>query len=79
MSSNTQRAASYRRWGPHCRPLWAMVGMLLGLLWLWAPVAWAEPVVILTDGRVAQYREAVTAAREVLPSAPLVDLASGDI
>lgn len=79
MSSNTQRAAFYRRWGPHCRPLWAMVGMLLGLLWLWAPVAWAEPVVILTDGRVAQYREAVTAAREVLPSAPLVDLASGDI
>ena len=38
----------------------------------------AQSVVILTDGRVAQYREATAAAREVLSSAPLVDVSSAD-
>lgn len=43
-----------------------------------APV-YAEPVVILTDGRIAQYREAVAATREILPTAPIVDLATGEV
>jgi len=56
-----------------------LCAVLWGLVCLWTVPAHAEPVVIVTDSRIAQYREAVTSAREVLPSAPLVDLASGEV
>lgn len=39
----------------------------------------AESVVIVSDARVPQYREATAAAREALPSAPLLDVTAGDL
>jgi putative ABC transport system substrate-binding protein len=47
-------------------------------------VSWSLPalagggVVALTDGRVAQYKEALTAAQSVVPDATVVDMAAGD-
>jgi putative ABC transport system substrate-binding protein len=49
---------------------------LLLVLWSWP--ALAGGVVALTDGRVAQYKEALAAAQTQLPEAVVVDLAAGD-
>lgn len=51
--------------------------LLLALLAV-AGVAEANGVVIVADGRVPQYREALTAAKEVLRSAPTIDPAAAD-
>ncbi len=74
----SMRTTTLRRIGPRARSflsLWSLLFVWLLVL----PIGLrAQPVVILTDGRVAQYREATTAAREVLSSAPLVDVSSAD-
>jgi putative ABC transport system substrate-binding protein len=49
------------------------------LLLLWSLPAWAAGgIVAITDGRVAQYREALAATQSVLPDAVVIDLAAGD-
>jgi putative ABC transport system substrate-binding protein len=49
------------------------------LLVLWSLSAWAGGgVVAVTDGRVAQYKEALAAAQGLLSDAVVVDMAAGD-
>lgn len=56
-----------------------LLATLLTVLGAGLPSHAAGPsVVILTDGQVAQYREALAAAREVLKDAPVVDLHDAD-
>lgn len=51
------------------------------LVWLMCASNWvfAEGVLIVTDSRVAQYRDAVSKAIEVLPQAPVLDVAQPDV
>lgn len=78
MRAATDRTDHRRRRQPRAvlALLWAVIAACFGL---GLSSLRAESVVIVTDGRVAQYREATTAAREVLTSAPLLDVASADL
>lgn len=49
------------------------------LLLAWQSRAFGAPVVIVTDSRVAQYREALSAAKAALPNPPVLELTSPDL
>ena len=49
------------------------------LLSAWRSRAYAAPIVIVTDSRVAQYKEALSAAKAELPSSPVLELTSPDL
>lgn len=52
---------------------------LLFCVLVWTRSVFAQPVAIVTDGRVAQYREAVAKARETLQDATVLDLSNTDV
>lgn len=49
------------------------------LLLAWRSRAYGAPIVIVTDSRVAQYKEALSAAKAELPSSPVLELTSPDL
>ena len=49
------------------------------ILWAGGSRAYAAPVLIVTDSRVAQYKEALSAAKAELPSSPVLELTSPDL
>ncbi len=55
-----------------------MLGLLLWLALAWQPAQAAE-VTVLLDGNVAQYREAQSAAKAVLPEATMLDVSAPDL
>lgn len=68
-----------RRGLPAPLPSWLVLGALLGGLLGLGGVAEAGGVAVLTDSRVAQYREAQAAAKELLREAPVLEASAPDI